>query len=78
MSKKETDKNNSPLPWLTKIIKKKSLRLHVVFELSGMVGQHFVPRLGLAPLKDFSGLWPHLVRLKIWGMSMKNYMPGEK
>eukprot|EP00434_Breviolum_minutum_P008629 symbB.v1.2.007608.t1/scaffold467.1/size200107/3 len=28
-----------------------------------MVGQHFVPRLGLAPLKDFSGLWPHLVRL---------------
>lgn len=28
-----------------------------------MVGQHFVPRLGLAPLKDFQGLWPHLVRL---------------
>ena len=33
------------------------------FQPSGMVGQHFVPRLGLAPLKDFSGLWPHLVRL---------------
>eukprot|EP00913_Durusdinium_trenchii_P019275 g18117.t1 len=28
-----------------------------------MVGQHFVPRVGLAPVRDFQGLWPHLVRL---------------
>jgi len=39
--------------------------------LRGMVGQHFVPRLGLAPLKDFQGLWPHLVRrLGITGMAI--------
>ena len=31
----------------------------------GMVGQHFVPRLGLAPLRDFQGLWSHLVRLPL-------------
>ncbi|CAK9076132.1 Blue-light-activated histidine kinase 1 (EL360-LOV-histidine kinase) (EL360-LOV-HK), partial [Durusdinium trenchii] len=30
---------------------------------SCMVGQHFVPRVGLAPVRDFQGLWPHLVRL---------------
>ena len=49
--------------WLVPL-QRESQDLQVVYPAfeQGMVGQHFVPRAGLAPLRDFQGLWPHLVR----------------